>query len=520
MAKIASIDVGSNAMRILIAEVAANGTLKPLIRKREAVRLGKDVFATKRISAQNIKASIEVFKEFKALCERHKVLVVRAVGTSALREAKNSTAFVEAIQARTGIRVEIITGVEEARLIQLAVAHAVNLKNKLAVVIDMGGGSTEVSLIHNGDTLLSETHPIGAVRLLHMLEAKRLSAEQFSRLVQEYAHGLQRQLTRHIGKRRVSLCVGTGGNFETLGDLRVKLLKKPQRDRLTLLDLKKILKTLNSLSIQERIRRLGLRPDRADVIGPAAAVLLEIMHSAGVREVRLPGVGLKDGVLLDLLPQVQIARTRTARQQRIAFAQELGRMYQNNMRHAETVRERSAYLFDRFAKIHRLGSDSRLLLEIAALLHDIGHFVNSEDHHKHSMYLIRATPFIGFDRRAQDIVACVARYHRKSLPKQEHEVYQQLSKTDQLIVRKLAALLRVADATDRGDGRVRRVGVRLTRGQCVVSIQGKGELLLEEWSIKKKADLFESQFKKKVVVQVKNATYRSAKVSSRTYRAR
>ena len=131
MAKIASIDVGSNAMRILIAEVAANGTLKPLIRKREAVRLGKDVFATKRISAQNIKASIEVFKGFRALCERHKVLVVRAVGTSALREAKNSTAFVEAIQARTGIRVEIITGVEEARLIQLAVAHSVNLKNKL-----------------------------------------------------------------------------------------------------------------------------------------------------------------------------------------------------------------------------------------------------------------------------------------------------------------------------------------------------------------------------------------------------
>jgi exopolyphosphatase/guanosine-5'-triphosphate,3'-diphosphate pyrophosphatase len=317
----------------------------------------------------------------------------------------------------------------------------------------------------------------------------------------------------------VNLCVGTGGNFETLGDLRVKLLKKKQRDRLPLSDLQRILSILNSLSIQERIRKLGLRPDRADVIGPAAAVLAEIMRSAGVREVRLPGVGLKDGVLLDLLPQVQSARSKAARQQRIAFAQELGRMYQNDMRHAEVVRERATYLFDRFAKVHRLGADSRLLLEIAALLHDIGHFVNSEDHHKHSMYLIRAIPFIGFDRRAQDIVACVARYHRKSLPKVEHEVYQQLSKTDQMVVRRLSALLRIADATDRGPGRVQDFRVRLQKGRCIVSLRGKGELLLEQWSIKKKADLFENQFRKRIAVEVKIPVGRTRPTRRTTRRA-
>jgi exopolyphosphatase/guanosine-5'-triphosphate,3'-diphosphate pyrophosphatase len=185
-------------------------------------------------------------------------------------------------------------------------------------------------------------------------------------------------------------------------------------------------------------------------------------------------------------------------------------MYQNDMRHAETVRERAAYLFDKFFHIHKLGSESKLLLEIAALLHDIGHFVNSEDHHKHSMYLIRATPFIGFDRRMQDIVACIARYHRKSLPKQEHEVYQQLSKTDQLMVRKLSALLRIADATDRGRGRVTSVRVRVNRGHYVLYLQGKGELLLEQWSIKRKADLFEAQYKKRFTIALSTPHVRSS----------
>jgi exopolyphosphatase/guanosine-5'-triphosphate,3'-diphosphate pyrophosphatase len=500
MATIASIDVGSNAMRIMIASVATDGSLRPILRKRESIRLGKEVFSTGRISPKTIAASVAAFEGFRTLCERHKVLFVRAVGTSALREAKNNQAFVETVQARTGIAIDIISGTEEARLIQLAVAHAVNLKRKLAVAIDMGGGSTEVSLILNGDVILSETHPIGAVRLLHLLEATRYSAARFGKLVQDYVHGLQRQLTRHIGKRKVNLCIGTGGNFESLGDLRIKLLRRTPRDRLPLSDLLRILSVLNSLSPEERVRKLGLRPDRADVIAPAAAVLAEIMRTAHVKEVRLPGVGLRDGILLDLLPQVQASRVRVARKQRIAFAQEIGRIYQNNMRHAETVRERAAYLFDKFAPIHRLNSDSKLLLEVAALLHDIGHFVNSQDHHKHSMYLIRATPFIGFDRRAQDIVACIARYHRKSPPKPDHEVYQQLSKSDQLVVRKLSTILRIADASDRGTGRVSSLRVRLNRGSYTLVLHGKGELLLEQWSVRKEVNQFKALFKKKLEI--------------------
>ena len=505
MPKIAAIDVGSNAIRLLIVEVSRSGLIKTIFSKREPVRLGADVFASGTISPEILERSIEAFKGFRDSCDKNQVLMIRAVGTSALREAKNSSAFVEDVFAETGIRIEIIAGTEEARLIQLAVAKTVDFRRKLAVVIDMGGGSTEVSLVLNGNIIVSETHKIGAVRLLHLLEVKKYPFKVFSRLVSEYVKGLRRELKREIGDRHVDLCVGTGGNFETLGGLRVKLLGRKEKDILPLTDLEQIMERINGLSVEDRITKLGLRPDRADVIGPAAAVLAEIMREANVREVRLPAVGLKDGVIIDLLPNLQGGKAEIQRRQLLAFAEEMGRKYQTDMRHVESVRERSVFFFDRMVRIHRLGREARLLLEVAALLHDIGHFISSDEHHRHSMYLIRATPIIGLDKRSQEMISCIARYHRKSLPKDEHEVYRDLSKPDQLIVKKLSALLRVADATDRGQGRVREISVRLQGPRCIVTIQGSGEMLLEQWAIKKKADLFELQFRKKVEIVFKES---------------
>lgn len=498
MPKIAAIDVGSNAMRLLIAEVSRQGVVRPLVTRREPVRLGKDVFASGVISPEVFEQGVSAFKTFRQLCDRHQVLVVKAVGTSALREARNSTAFVEDVLAETGIRLDVISGTEEARLVQLAVARKVKFGRKLAVVIDIGGGSTEVSLVFNGNIIVSETHRIGAVRLLHLLEVEKYPFKVFSRLVSDYVKGLRRQLKREIGNRHIDLCVGTGGNFESLGLLRTRLLKKTGSDQLALRELEQIMEQINQLSVADRVKVLGLRPDRADVIGPAAAIIAEIMREAGVKQVTIPGVGLKDGLIADLLPDLRGGKAEIQRRQLIAICQELLRKYQAEVAHAETVSERAIWLFDRTARLHRLGKEYRLLLELAALLHDIGHFISSEEHHKHSMYLIRATPFIGLDKRSQDIIACIARYHRKSLPKPEHEVFRDLSKADRIVVSRLSALLRIADATDRGQGRVRKVDARFRGKTLHLSLKGPGDLLLEQWAVKKKADLFEALFKIKV----------------------
>lgn len=498
MPKIAAIDIGSNAMRMVIADVSPRGVVRPILSRRDPVRLGKDVFANGVISPEVFERGVGVFKSFRELCDKHQVLVIRAVGTSALREARNSLEFVDDVKAETGIHLDVISGTEEARLVQLAVARKVNFKRKLAVVIDIGGGSTEVSLVLNGDIIVSETHRIGAVRLLHLLEVKKYPFKVFSRLVSDYVKGLRRQLKREIGNRHIDLCVGTGGNFESLGVLRTRLLKKPGKGSLSLRELEQIMAQINQLSVSDRVKVLGLRPDRADVIGPASAIIAEIMREAGVKEVTIPGVGLKDGLIADLLPSLRGGKAEIQRRQLIAFAHELLRKYQAEVKHAETVSQRAGWLFDKTVRIHRLSKECRLYLELAALLHDIGHFISSEEHHKHSMYLIRATPIVGLDKRAQDIIACIARYHRKSVPKAEHEVFCELSKADRIIVSRLSALLRIADATDRGQGRVKSVSVRFQRGEFRVMLKGPGDLLLEQWAIKKKADLFQSLFKCKV----------------------
>jgi len=509
MLKFAAIDIGSNAIRLVVAEVSQAGRIKVLSKQRSAIRLGADVFSRGRISKKLMMECVTSIKSFKAVCDRHRVSQIRAVATSALREARNSDEFKRVIKARTGVSIDVITGIEEAQLINLAIAKTVDISDSLAVTIDMGGGSTEVNLVQNGAVIMSETHPIGAVRLLHLLRAEDSTATQFARMVRDYTRSLQGQLRSHLGKRKVDICVGTGGNFEALSDLRVTLLKLPRGNRLSLVELRRIIKTLRSVPVSERISKLGLRPDRADVIAPAAEVLAEIMISANVKDILIPRVGLREGVLYHMVARIRPVADREKRQQCYSFAQELIRIYQSDRRHCESVKNHALYLFDRLKTIHRLDSEARLLIELSALLHDIGRFVNTEDHHKHSMYLIRAASFIGLDREKQDIIACIARYHRGALPKKNHEVYRDLSPGNQRKVRLLAALLRIADAADRGKGRASKISIQIKkRNPYALLLHGRGDLSLERWSIDKKSDLFSKEYHRTLIVGVRDGTGR------------
>src|SRR5215831_4148004 len=301
---IASIDVGSNAIRLLIATTTTNGAYQPVHSVREPVRLGQDVFTKGSISAQTIDRMVQTFIDFKQKLETHNVARVKAVGTSAIREAINRDAVLKAIAKATGIEISIIGAEEEARLIHQAVKLSVNLKNKIAVLIDIGGGSVEVVLADDSNVLCTESYAMGSVRLLKILDEKA-GEERFNQLVTEYVDATQRRLEQEIGTHNVDVCVGTGGSIESIGDLRRELFDKNSNQKVTVEELKALVKKLRATSFEERIQTLRLRPDRADVIVPAAIVLLKIVQQAGVDEVMIPGIGLKDGVVLELLSQLQ-----------------------------------------------------------------------------------------------------------------------------------------------------------------------------------------------------------------------
>jgi exopolyphosphatase / guanosine-5'-triphosphate,3'-diphosphate pyrophosphatase len=501
MPTIAAIDVGSNAIRLSVANVDGNGGYQTIHYVRAPVRLGQDVFTKGVISAHTIDSMLETFGEFKQKLEEHAVKHVKAVGTSALREAMNSDVVLKAVNKTTGIEISIIGGEEEARLIHMAAKAAVNLKNKVALLVDIGGGSVEVVLADDATVLCTESYSMGSVRLLKILD-ERAGEERFNQLVTEYVDATQRRLEQEIGNQEIDVCVGTGGSIESIGELRKELFQKNSSQKVTAEELKALVKKLRGTSFEERIQVLRLRPDRADVIVPAAIVLQKIVQQAGVDEVIIPGIGLKDGVLLEMLSQLQDQQKHLHREQVIESAHRLGKKFFYDEKHANTVARLAVQIFDQTKNFHQMDAEARLILEIAALLHDIGHYVNVYNHHKHSFYLIQSNPLVGLTQLQMDMVANVARYHRKSAPKMQHKPYEDLSPKNRLTISKLAAILRLADALDHEHAStVENVEVDYKRPRFRFRLKGKGDMLLEKWALVNKRDMFESVFDANVIVE-------------------
>ncbi len=501
MPAIAAIDVGSNAMRMAVARVNGNKELDMLESIREPVRLGQDVFTNGNIGEETLERSLEAFIKFKKLIEKHDVKWRKAVGTSATREAQNKDLFIDRIAMQSGIEIQVIDSQEEARLIHLAVASKINLKNKLAMLVDIGGGSVEITLAEGENMLLTESFNMGTVRLLQVLGGKKQGTKHFNQLVQQYVDATHRRLKKELGNEKIELCAGTGGNIECLGDLRKQLLEKESRSVVKLDEMDAILKKLQNLSYEERVKELGLRPDRADVIVPASIVLQKIMKQAGVDEVLIPDVGLKDGILIDLVRDMYDDKAKLNRNQVVSSAMLLGRKFSFDEPHAVAVAKFAVKLFDETQFLHHLDRENRLLLEAAALLHDIGQFVDVAGHHKHSYYLLMASPLAGLSKSQKAIVANVARYHRKSFPKTHHENFNEMPSKDRLTVSKLAALLRCADSLDKEHGnKVADFNIEYKKPKLTFKLQGEGDMLLEKWAMSNKAaPMFEDVFSAKVV---------------------
>jgi exopolyphosphatase/guanosine-5'-triphosphate,3'-diphosphate pyrophosphatase len=297
--------------------------------------------------------------------------------------------------------------------------------------------------------------------------------------------------------------VGTGGNLDALLSLKKQLLRKNPNDMfVTRQELDLINNRLKKLSYNDRITRLGLRPDRADVIIPAITVLQNLMAVGKATRVYIPNVGVKEGLLIDMVPEFLTGKPVQHRDEVLASIRQTGLKYKYDEPHAETVSKLALDLFDKTKKLHRLGDEYKLLLEAAARLHDIGQFISYGSHHKHSYYLIRVSQLIGLNPHQLDLIANIARYHRKAMPKATHDGYRQLPLKERVIVSKLASLLRLADAMDRDhSSRVKGFRVEFKRPNFSVKLIGQGDMLLERWALLKKCDLFEKTFKIKFAVR-------------------
>ena len=494
MQTIAAIDVGSNAMRMVVGRIVYEGKVEAVENLRLPVRLGQDAFTTGIISEETSRQTLDAFVRFRRIADNHKVEKIRAIATSAMREADNSDLLIDRIARSTGIQIETINGEEEARLIHLAVSQAINL-NKHVLLVDIGGGSVEVTLSQNGKILSTESYNMGTVRLLNTLGGEKNAALPFHKLVRQYAEAARRRIDRELGSKKINICVGTGGNIEEMGRLREKLFKGDNDRMITLEELDKLVETLSRMRVEERIRKFKLKPDRADVILPASIVLQMIAHAAKIKEVIIPSVGLKDGVLWDMGYRLQENMHISPREQVWTSALWLGKKYQFDQDHAKEVARLAGRLFDQSRDLHDLGDEDKLLLELAALLHDIGHFISPIDHNKHGYYILKANPLIGLVESRQELVANIIYYHRKSMPGWQDEGFRNLTANDRIMVTKLSALVRLADALDVSHtGSVKDVQFESKKDGWRLSLQGKGDLMLERWALEKRQKLFQDVF--------------------------
>jgi exopolyphosphatase / guanosine-5'-triphosphate,3'-diphosphate pyrophosphatase len=336
---------------------------------------------------------------------------------------------------------------------------------------------------------------MGSVRLLQILNQRRLSGARFNQFVNRYVDVSNRRLKKELGGQKIEMCVGTGGSIESIGAIRRQLFNKRSSTKMSSTELATVARQLQSLSIEERVRKFRLRPDRADVISPAAVVLQKVLRQAGVREILIPGVGVKDGLLAEIVWEILYRGKHLDHHQVIHSAFQLGRKYSFDEKHGVAVARIALQIFDQSRLIHGLNGESRVLLEAAALLHDIGHFVGVSNHHKHTYYLIQAGPIIGLSPVQTEMVANIARYHRKSIPRLEHEPFRILSPKQRKQVSTLAAILRVADAIDcQHADCVQTVNLTFKGHEVIFRMRGKGDLLMAKWALAKRSDLFEEMF--------------------------
>jgi exopolyphosphatase/guanosine-5'-triphosphate,3'-diphosphate pyrophosphatase len=278
------------------------------------------------------------------------------------------------------------------------------------------------------------------------------------------------------------------------------LFKRASHNLITVNELEMLDEKISNMTVDQRIKKLNLKPDRADVIVPAAMVLRMIAREARIKEIQIPGVGLKDGILWDMTPLIPGSKL-PRREQARASATRLGHKYRFDGEHGIRVARTAQSLFDQTVSLHGLEEDDRLLLEIASLLHDIGYFIGMPDHEKHGYYIIRNSPLIGLDERQHAVIAHIVRNHRKTTPANDDEYFQSLIQKDRWIVNKLCALLRLADAIEVSHtARIRDFELKKAKGCWQLQMHGEGNLLLERWALEKRKSLFEDIFETQLEV--------------------
>lgn len=508
----AFLDIGTNSVRLLLVRINQNDSFSILSQQKEVVRLGEDEFIDGYLRPEAMKRAALVCRSFAEMAHAYVADEIVAIATSATREARNQEEFLRLLREEAGLEVHTISGREEARLIYLGVASGFDLRDRRALFLDIGGGSTELILGSQREHEFLDSMRLGAIRLASLFfvpgEDGPVAPDRLA-LIQRYVRNASVRTLQRLGRHEADLMIGSSGTIENLADIAARrFLDRDRRpeDALELGQLREVIEMLCGLSLAERREVPGINPDRADIIIPGAVILETLMTGLGVEEIRVSDRGLRQGLIVDYL-----ARTRphmmaemTVRE---ASVLQLARRCHFDEPHARTVARLALELFDEAEAVglHDLGAQAREWLQHAAMLHDVGGFLSYHNHHLHTYYVVRNSDLLGFDENEIAAIAATARFHRKGYPRKKHPEYAALSKRTRRAVRPISILLRMAENLDRSHaGLVEQVRLDRPKGEdhILMSLVSQADCQLELWGVQGTRRVFERAFHRPLRVRV------------------
>jgi exopolyphosphatase/guanosine-5'-triphosphate,3'-diphosphate pyrophosphatase len=512
--RIAAIDCGTNSIHMIVVRIRPDLSFEVIDREKEMVRLGSGGLEGKALTADAMEMGLQAFSRFRRLAESHQVEEILAAATSAVREAKNGGEFLASVERATGIKTQVISGTEEARLIHLAAVYGVDVAGASAVVIDIGGGSVEITHGAGASLRLAKSFKLGVIRLTeHYVHSDPLSGRDEKKLVKHLDQELGSYL-KDISTTGYDRVIGTSGTILSLGTVASAERRRTSDDvrnlRVSAKQIHRLRKEVTARGISERMKLPGLDPRRADLVVAGGVLLDTILSRLNASEITLCDFALREGLVLDYIQRNRkhIAQADRYPDVRKRSVVELAERCSYWPEHAHQVARLAGSIFDQTREFHGLGDREREWLEFAGLLHDIGTHISYTGHHKHSYYLVKNGDLRGFEPEEIDVIALITRYHRKTPPKKAHAPFEALRPKLRDTVRHLSSILRLAETLDRSHAQSISAVELLDRGkEYLCKLRTTGDAELELWAAHRQIEPFEALVGKPVRLSAGKISY-------------
>jgi exopolyphosphatase/guanosine-5'-triphosphate,3'-diphosphate pyrophosphatase len=488
--RIAAIDIGTNSIHMIVVRVRPDLSFEVIDREKEMVRLGAGGLDGRSLTPTATTAALQTLTKFRRLADSHKVDEIVAAATSAIREADNGGDFIGEVAKKTGVQIRVISGTEEARLIHMAAVYGVHMGGSPAVVIDIGGGSIEVTLGTASHLTHAKSFKLGVIRLTERFVRTDPLDDRDERRMVKYINKELGEYVDSIAERKFERVIGTSGTILSLGSLAITESGAPETTdlrnrRVPAKAIHRLRKRLSGVDLEARLHMDGLDPRRADIIVAGSVLLDTVLRRLGATEMTLCDLALREGLVLDYIHRnsATIRKMERYPDVRRRSIVELGERCGYVAAHARHVAELALTIFDQTRAVHGLGDQEREWLEYGALLHDAGVHISYERHHRHSYYLIKNGELRGFEPEEIEVIALLARYHRQATPKRNHEGYGLLKGGLRRTVKTLAAMLRLAEGLDRSHAQIVTALDVVPHGdEYRIRLRTSGDAELELWA--------------------------------------